>query len=772
MYKVGAPNGTWTAVSADTSTWSSICWSQTLGTFCVVSSAGGTSAVMTSIDGIRWYVRTTPSGSQTWSSVTWAPVLGLFCAVSNANVGNDVMTSPDGINWTLQTSITGSNWVSIVWQAIPGRFYVIANNSTSPGEMYSPDGINWVANTSFPLDNTWTSIASSPTLTNRLAVVGSTLNNYQVVTYGSADVTGTDIKVNGIFGNNNDGVNVEGVQFTSGEIQFQPGTTDITNGIISGVGGLGVNNLWTSSTTVPTTGSPSWVSVAGSNNLLMAISPSSATTTQNIMYSTDGNTWIQPSAASVAAIGGTTNTWTDIVWDSGNGRWIVVGSGPNFFVASSVDPTNASGSQWLTTTLPVGFSGKPYALCNGDTIHSVMGISTNSTNTNQIIVTKDGATWLGFGGPGVVGGLSAICFASAASGISNNLDTFVVTTNNASGNAVYTSVNDGNSWSQEVTPSTQTWKSICFSPELILFVAVANGGTGARVMTSSDSIIWTANPTNTVIDSISWGNVIWVPLIKLFYAISSTTPSIIMYSTNGFTWSFSTPASTTQTWTKLAYINSSTAFKPIIASVSATQAMYNTANRNPETQTAMIKTDVINSKTGNSVYVEGTSFRDGVLYTKQPFGEMYNYSAATVAATSAAITFPAFSAFVSRCSDIVFNVNTISTSLQFTYTGNFPRLLRLKFIMSAQPPSATVKTLTLFYGVNGINTTPTSGGSIAQVGWASATPTPVIQIVLEDEFIVYPNQFVSIIGNTGTSTTFVTGNSSWFIGDKSYTQVS
>lgn len=80
------------------------------------------------------------------------------------------------------------------------------------------------------------------------------------------------------------------------------------------------------------------------------------------------------------------------------------------------------------------------------------------------------------------------------------------------------------------------WRSVCWSPELGLFVAVARTGTN-RAMTSPDGYDWT--PRSTAAES--WNDVCWSPELGLFAAVAVSSGSIST-SPDGITW---TPQSST-----------------------------------------------------------------------------------------------------------------------------------------------------------------------------------------------------------------------------------
>ena len=85
-----------------------------------------------------------------------------------------------------------------------------------------------------------------------------------------------------------------------------------------------------------------------------------------------------------------------------------------------------------------------------------------------------------------------------------------------------------------------TWRSVCWSPELSLFLAVASSGTGNRVMTSPDGITWTAR---TSAADNSWYSVCWSPELSLFVAVgASGSGNRVMTSPDGITWTSRTSA--------------------------------------------------------------------------------------------------------------------------------------------------------------------------------------------------------------------------------------
>lgn len=107
-------------------------------------------------------------------------------------------------------------------------------------------------------------------------------------------------------------------------------------------------------------------------------------------------------------------------------------------------------------------------------------------------------------------------------------------------NSVMTSP-DGLNWAQRLAISG-AWKSICWSKEKQLFIAVGYGG---ACMTSPDGIVWTSRATGNTRD---WSDVIWAKGPGLFIACeavsgSGTSTQAIMTSIDGITWTLRTTPS-------------------------------------------------------------------------------------------------------------------------------------------------------------------------------------------------------------------------------------
>jgi hypothetical protein len=107
-------------------------------------------------------------------------------------------------------------------------------------------------------------------------------------------------------------------------------------------------------------------------------------------------------------------------------------------------------------------------------------------------------------------------------------------------------------WATRSLLATQnsTWRSVTWSPELRLLVAVASAGANGRLMTSSDGISWTSR---TVVAE-QWFYVRWVREIGLFVALAgATTNRLYMTSSDGINWTTRMHGRTGIDWRAFAF---------------------------------------------------------------------------------------------------------------------------------------------------------------------------------------------------------------------------
>jgi hypothetical protein len=105
-------------------------------------------------------------------------------------------------------------------------------------------------------------------------------------------------------------------------------------------------------------------------------------------------------------------------------------------------------------------------------------------------------------------------------------------------------------WTSRRAAAGNNWYSVCWSPELRLFVAIAEGGAN-KVMISSNGINWISR-TAAGGGGSYWQCVCWSPQLRLFVALgtvnNSTTDVRAMFSSDGVSWSPATSPPEPNLW--------------------------------------------------------------------------------------------------------------------------------------------------------------------------------------------------------------------------------
>lgn len=109
---------------------------------------------------------------------------------------------------------------------------------------------------------------------------------------------------------------------------------------------------------------------------------------------------------------------------------------------------------------------------------------------------------------------------------------FVAVASGGGGGRVMTGP-DGRAWTGRDTPAANAWRSVCWSPALGRFVAVASTGYGNRAMTSDDGEAWTLRASAA---DNSWTSVCWASGLGRYVAVASSGVLRAMTSPDGKTW--------------------------------------------------------------------------------------------------------------------------------------------------------------------------------------------------------------------------------------------
>ena len=167
-------------------------------------------------------------------------------------------------------------------------------------------------------------------------------------------------------------------------------------------------------------------------------------------------------------------------------------------------------------------------LSNDPSYNSVNGYYALAENV-QPIVSKQTAYDIGQNWQTIItnNSWSSVCW-------SPELGLFCAVSNGGTGNFASVS-NNGTIWNNSTNILPNPWSSVCWSPKLGLFCVVANGdGYGmfsVYVMLSSDGIIWNAASN---VPSYNYTSVCWSNELNLFLAVASNGYYITSY--NGYNW--------------------------------------------------------------------------------------------------------------------------------------------------------------------------------------------------------------------------------------------
>jgi hypothetical protein len=169
--------------------------------------------------------------------------------------------------------------------------------------------------------------------------------------------------------------------------------------------------------------------------------------------------------------------------------------------------------------------------------------SLDRLSTTTAATSPDGITWTARTLPGTATTWNAITW-------SPQLGLFCAVAGGASATGSTTSTNraatspDGITWTSQTLPITLAWTSICWSPQVGLFVAVA--ANSRTLVTSPDGASWTSRVL-ALASSLFWSSVTWSPQLGLFCTTAgvpagkasgagTTNTNIAATSPDGITW--------------------------------------------------------------------------------------------------------------------------------------------------------------------------------------------------------------------------------------------
>ena len=249
---------------------------------------------------------------------------------------------------------------------------------------------------------------------------------------------------------------------------------------------------------------------------------------------------------------------------------------------------------------------------------------------------------------------------------SPELSLFVAVGKSADVYGVMTST-DGTNWISRSVPAANEWNSVCWSSDLLLFVAVSGTGTADRVMTSSNGISWTLGVTT----DDTWSSVCWSPELSLFVAVAETDS--VMTSPDGLTW--------TAIALELASGWKSVCWSAVLGIFVAVSEWFNVMT-SLDGSTWVLQSDVTNSGWASvcwspelSLFVAVGSATEGNRVMTSPDGAVWTMQASADDSTSwsSVIWVAELALFVAVGSDALTNLSTVimTSANGLTWTSRF-----------------------------------------------------------------------------------------------------
>ena len=496
--------------SSSPTTFTSICWADTLNLFVAVS--GNTNQVHTSPDGINWTTRT-PASNNNWTSITWANSLGLLVAVSSTGTSNRVMTSSDGITWTSRTSASNNNWTSICWSPNLSLFVAVSNSGTGNRIMTSSDGINWTSRTS-AADNNWQSICWASTLSLFIVVGNGTNTCLMKSSNGTSWSTINTTNFNGFY------YSICYSPELNLLVAGSDGSTYAYNKIITSNDG----NNWTLNNTSNDVNWSDMIYIS-ELSLFVTIANTSAINSYQFATSTDGVDW------TFGKINSSASQFRNLAWASSLSLLITCGSSLSTTFYRTSDCIT-----WTATTVPSGTWSfvKWISQLN-------LFIAVASSGTNRAIKSSDGINW------------SVITLPSTQSLYSIDYSTLlnmIIISSIGNPSIYFTSTDGGNNWTQRTlvvngTNISFSTSSICYLSEIDKFILYDYSQSYTYYM-SSNGINWTKYTISTSIyptgsfyglpDTIA-GRPVWISKFNKYYVISTITGgTLLLESSDAINW--------------------------------------------------------------------------------------------------------------------------------------------------------------------------------------------------------------------------------------------
>lgn len=474
--------------------------------------------------------------AKTFLSCVYAPEISTFVTVATdlvSAVGSVVYTT-NGTTWTSTNASSAASWFKVIWVAEIGRFISISSDST-PSMMTSLDGITW---SSFTLPGYIPQLSNIVWIKDTSSLILTALasgETYGIVLSLIAPITSINYIQNQTYTDIYQ--NIEG---------------NATLNINSGLNGTH-RFLYKNSSNV--TQEASRINKYGI----------SINTKRDPVASLDIATNIERNSNKALRIKSYNNTNTFDFEVSTVGR------------VSSVFANTSSNTYYMDHLVHIGQN-------NGN-------INSSSTSTGQLVISGG----IGVTGNAYIGGTAVVTSSVTTTGVAmstiNNLTGSILytvyavdntslpipgtTPNNqfwymvwsekdkllvattSSATMLYSTT--GYSWTSVATGVSRSFRSICYAPEISLYVTIAEdaGTDSGRVMTSTNGTSWSSR-TLTSVGVSNWAYVAWSPTLTLFVACAKNGNNTtgLATSPDGINWTQITHPATVSanpSWNKVIW---------------------------------------------------------------------------------------------------------------------------------------------------------------------------------------------------------------------------
>gem|GEM_PF-1427254 len=462
--------------------WNSVCWSPEHGLFVAVQNNTSNNNVMTSPDGIAWTGRST-GGSARFNAVAWSPALRMFVAF-DCYYNYYVYTSPDGITWSPYSVTSYGYYTSaICWSPERGIFVAILGSNNAYA-LTSDNATVWTTR-SLPAQNSWQSVCWSPER-GLFVAVGQSGSGNRVMT------------------------SPDGIAWT-----LRPSASDLAwrgvcwsppngkmDGLFVAVASSGTGSRVMTSpdglawTLRQTPVDNNWRSVCWSEELGLFMAVAESGTGNRAMTSPDGINWTPFSTPA-------DNNWQSVAWSPQR---------MTFAAVASSGSGNRAFSVTHTPRVDEGF-------------HAIHREGMADTEWNARVRCFAPVKPLGIRGLRAIGREAArTAIHRPRHGVGRPAEAALLYPKTVPASMAAAT---------RSTPWDYSWNSVCWSPELELFVAVQNNNSSNNVMTSPDGIAWTGRN----IGSGRFHAVAWSPALRRFVIFDTYKNYYVYTSADGIGWS-------------------------------------------------------------------------------------------------------------------------------------------------------------------------------------------------------------------------------------------